>query len=142
MIRIFAIILMLTSCAHQSPELPDIPELKRTIEILKKAGDIGKLPHFIYAPLKKDSAGYYNRIEDTIHINSRIWPLLTIRQQRMVLIHEIGHGALKRPHLNTIKFEDGCPESIMLYNIAAKCYTDHKEYYLNELFEDKGRIYE
>lgn len=131
------VFLFLISCSSS----PEIPRLTQTLALLLNIKPDLHIPRITYAPLSSKSAGYYNRLSDTIHINSNIWPTLSPTTQELILIHEIGHGGLKRPHLNTLKFDDGCPESIMLYNIEETCYIKYKSYYLEELFSDSRRFY-
>jgi len=137
MIKILTLLLFLGSCST----IPEVPQLSQTLKLFhKSSGRNVVIPRIVYKPLATESAGYYNRLENTIYINSRVWIYLTALQQEMILIHELGHGALHRPHLNKIT-KDGCPESIMLYNIGTVCYLRYKAYYLAELFENKGEFY-
>ena len=133
-------LLFLGSCS--SIERPKISGLNTALHIFRENGGRNiQIPKIQYAHMESYSAGYYNRIEDVIYINSTVWPYLDIVTQELILLHEFGHGALRRSHLNDVKFKDGCPESIMLYNIEKVCYLRYKSYYLNELFEDKGNFY-
>lgn len=98
-----------------------------------------QIPRIIYRSFKKQSAGYYHRIHDHIVINKRIWKTMSPEYQEVVLLHELGHGALRRNHSNGL-MKDGCGRSIMLYNIDRLCYLKHREHYLKELFQKRGEF--
>jgi len=98
-----------------------------------------QIPNIYYKSIKKNAAGYYHRIHDHIIINKRIWKTMSPIFQEVVLLHELGHGALRRKHDNRL-MKDGCGASIMLYNISETCYTKYREYYLKELFEKRNEF--
>ena len=132
-----AIVLPLISCSTNR----EVPGLNDALQILNNhGGTTHKMPTIVYAPVKYRSLSYYNRLEDILYINSRLWGSETKIRQEMVALHELGHAILKRPHLNELG-ADGCGTSIMLYNINVECYIKYKDYYLNELFGNKEQFY-
>jgi len=98
-----------------------------------------QIPKIHYKSLKKNTAGYYHRINDHIIINKRVWETMSPEYQEVVFLHELGHGALHRKHDNGL-MKDGCGVSIMLYNINKECYLKHKRYYLKELFQKRNEF--
>lgn len=134
---LFFLLIFLSACSSTT----SIPRLNHTLALVNELKRDIQIPKIRYIPIPKRTAGYYDRITDTIYINSNIWPDLDPITQEVILLHEIGHGALSRPHLNIEKFDDGCPESLMLYNIEKTCYLVHKAYYLKELFKDVPQFY-
>jgi hypothetical protein len=98
--------------------------------------------------------GHCNKIAYEIEIDLKYWTISSEERRLEIIMHEIGHCVLHRYHTNP-KYEfwhdlpldlglvsnsgrlrDGCPTSVMHpYDMGWFCFTKHKEYYMDELFD-------
>ena len=70
-------------------------------------------------------------------VSKSFWDTATPTERELVVLHELGHCALHREHLNN-KDEFGRPVSIMYWQLfPTSTYNDRRDYYLKELFTKK-----
>jgi len=79
----------------------------------------------------------YYGMTPTIVISLRLWNTLNDIEKEMVFLHEGGHCLLHRKHLDDVN-EKLEPVSLMSSILFSQVlYTNNKEYYIKELFENK-----
>lgn len=75
----------------------------------------------------------------TVVISTEYFNEIADAQREELIFHELGHCVLDRGHTATA-LGDGCPSSIMdPYTLDPYCYSEHYEYYKEELFQTKGK---
>jgi hypothetical protein len=79
--------------------------------------------------------------DPVITVDPDKWNELNDTERTILVFHELGHCELGRNHLegkmDSITREYPCPKSIMAAIIpTGSCFTDNKDYYLNELFSN------
>jgi hypothetical protein len=130
----YLIFLFLISCSSIPPEISPrlYPSVESFFEHYKQTLDI---------KLGKEG-NYYHTLHDHIRIRKDTWDSRGPYFKEMLMYHELGHGILRRRHLNNAFLDDGCPYSIMYYKIGEACYIKHRKHYIKELFENKRGFYE
>ena len=81
--------------------------------------------------------GYYHKKEHKTYLDELTWVTASVHYKELLLYHEMGHHILRRLH-NNLMFDDGCPVSIMYYQLHEGCYKKYKKYYVEELFSVSG----
>ena len=80
-----------------------------------------------------EEEGHYHREKHKTYLDSLTWLTASITYRELLLFHEMGHHILRRLHKDNM-FRDGCPTSIMYYQLHEDCYKKYREYYIEELF--------
>jgi hypothetical protein len=71
-----------------------------------------------------------------IKINIKYWGDDTELEREQLMLHELGHCILLRPHRND-EFDDGTPKSIMYWRLMSeRVYLQKYDYYIKELFTE------
>ena len=81
---------------------------------------------------------YYKKLQ--IDIDRNTWESLDEFKKEALIFHELGHCILKRRgHINDV-LREGVPVSLMHKYWAQHIYEANREYYIQELFENRQDI--
>lgn len=90
-----------------------------------------------FGKLPKGTLGACYTLSGNVRIAKKTWHQLKPLVQEALIFHELGHCLLGREHQTnfTIRFSDGCPDSLMYPYLIRSCYIKHRNYYIKELFD-------
>lgn len=73
------------------------------------------------------------RVNLNIEIDPVFWEEANDTEREVLIFHELGHCVLNRDHVEDIIEPYELPKSIMYPVIFDSAYSDHRNYYVNEL---------